>query len=138
VVRAARLLSTTAALLVATASCAGPGPAGPPPAPACQQPPEGVRPESAGSLDETSSGTYCLTVGALIDVYLHVAPPATGRWSTVTSSDPAIVAPRRTGLLTAPVGVTPGIFGGVTPGTATLSSSRPGGGGTWTVTIVVR
>jgi hypothetical protein len=86
-------------------------------------------------LDESSSGAYCLAVGSSIDVYLHA--PGTARWSPVTSSAPDVLGPQRTGVLTAPVGVTAGIFGGLRAGTATLSSSRPDGA-TWTVTIVVR
>jgi hypothetical protein len=143
--RAARLMPAVAVLVAAgatpaVAACArGTAPATTATAvssrPACHQPPEATVPGAAGALDETSSGAYCLPAGQAIDVFLHAADPA-ARWSPIKSSDPAVLRPQRTGVLTAPVGVTPGIFGGQRSGTATLSSSTPDGR-TWTVTIVV-
>jgi hypothetical protein len=130
---------TLAALCLSTvAACAKPGQAtSPEAAPACQQPAEAVMPGAAGMLDETSAGAYCLPVGSLIDVFLHAKDPKAARWSAVASSDPSVLQPQRTGVLTPVVGVTPGIFGGMKAGQATLSSVLPGGS-TWSVTIVVR
>jgi hypothetical protein len=132
----AAMLSSLVALtpLFALAACAGTGTAA---QPSCQQPGEAVMPGAAGSLDETSTGAYCLQVGQSIDVFLHAQDPKTTRWAAVTSSDPTILQPQRTGVLTAPVGVTPGIFGGLRAGTATLTSTQSTGQ-TWTVTIVVQ
>jgi hypothetical protein len=119
-----------------TAAPAATAPAAPS-RPSCQHLPEASVPNAAGSLDEASSGAYCLAVGQAVDVFLHAADPATAHWSPITSSDPEVLRAQRTGVLTAPVGVTPGIFGAQHPGTATLSSSAEAGR-TWTVTIVVR
>jgi hypothetical protein len=125
---------TAVVWLAATGACARPG-AGVAQRPACQQPGEAVMPDSAGSLDETSSGVYCLAVGQSIQAFLHAV--STGnRWSPIASSDPSILKPLRTGVLTPPVGVTPGYFGGLRAGTATLSSSDTAQHA-WSVTIVV-
>ena len=92
-------------------------------------------PGAAGTLDESATGSYCLAVGQVIDVFQHAPTPAQP-WSPIASSHPEILAPQRTGVLTAPVGVTPGIFAARRAGTAELSSTRPGGP-SWSVTIVV-
>jgi hypothetical protein len=134
------LAISVASLLVSIAGCGdghGNQAAAPPPPPSCQQPPAAALPGAAGSLDETSAGAYCLPAGQTIDVFLHSPASATGRWTPIVSSDVAVLRPQRTGVLTAPVGVTPGIFGGLRPGTATLSSTGPDKR-TWSVTIVVQ
>jgi hypothetical protein len=127
------LLAT--AVVAGTAACAAPqAPAAPPPS--CQAPPEAVLPHTAGALDETSSGAYCLALGDSMGVFLHSTDTARLRWAEIKSSDAGVLKAQQTGVLTAPVGVTPGIFGATAAGTATLSSTEPDGH-TWTVTIVV-
>jgi hypothetical protein len=106
-------------------------------APRCASPPEAVLPDTAGSLDETSAGAYCLGPGQSIAVFLHSPAPARLRWAPIQSSDPAVLKAQSSGVLTAPLGVTPGIFRGLVAGTATLSSSAPDGHA-WSVTVVVR
>ncbi len=124
--------------LASLAGCAGSGTgSATDAAPACVAPPSPVLPETAGSLDETSTGAYCLAPDATIAVFLHAGAASSPRWTAITSSNTAVLAPRRTGVLTPPVGVTPGIFGAVATGTATLTSSTPDGRD-WTVTVVVR
>ncbi len=126
------LAAVALAVPLALAACGGTGPTQ-----SCAQPPEAVRPDSAGALDESSSGAYCLAVGTTIDVYLHAEAATRPRWPGIVSSAPDILAAQRTGVLTPPVGVTVGIFGGLRPGTASLSSVRPDGR-KWSVTVVVR
>jgi hypothetical protein len=104
--------------------------------PTCQKPAEAVLPGAAGTLDETSTGTYCIRTGDTLDVFLHAPAPAQ-RWTPIASSKPDVLAPQRTGILTAPVGVTPGIFAAMHAGTAVLSSSRPNGP-SWSVTVLVQ
>ena len=67
-------------------------------------------PGAAGTLDESATGSYCLAVGQVIDVFLHAPTPAQP-WSPIASSHPEILAPQRTGVLTAPVGLYGGYFG---------------------------
>jgi hypothetical protein len=137
-----RLLGVGAALaaVLAIASCAVSRPASTaaavPSVPACRQPPPAVLPHSAGSLDETSSGAYCLPAGDNIAVFLHAGAGPSTAWAAITSSNPQILEPQPSGVLTAPLGVTPGIFAGTRAGVATLSSTAANGRA-WTVTIVV-
>ncbi|MDH6144820.1 hypothetical protein P3T35_006869 [Kitasatospora sp. GP30] len=102
--------------------------------PACQAPPDAVLPHTDGSLAETDHGTYCLAPGGRLTVFLTTAGP-TG-WSSVHSSAPAVLAAAQDPV-TAPIGVTAGLFAGATPGTAELTS-QDGSGHSWRVTIVVR
>ncbi len=102
----------------------------------CGSPAEAVLPGSVGTLDESSSGSYCLAVGQTLDVFLHAPAPAQ-RWTPVASSRPDLLAPQSSSALTAPVGVTPGIFRAEATGTAQLSSTRPNGP-SWSVTVVIR
>ncbi len=107
---------------------------------ACKQPPAGSLPGSSGALTQDDSGVFCLAPGHRIDVFLtHSGTPAAkaARWSEISSSNPLVVAPVGSGMLTPPVGVTPGIFRGAAAGTARLSSRLPDGR-TWQVTIAVR
>lgn len=108
--------------------------------PACTTPPPGELPHAAGSLTQTDTGVYCLTEGQQIDVFLTASSGSgtagTG-WSQITSSGTAVLTPLSSGVLTAPRGVTPGIFLGAVRGTATLSSRLPNGK-TWTATVVVQ
>lgn len=133
---ARRLRGFVAAALVAgMAACAAPQAAGAPP-PTCQQPPEAAIPGLAGALDETSSGAYCLAIGASMGIFLHSTDTEKLRWTAITSSASGVLKAQQTGVLTAPVGVTPGIFGATAAGVATLSSTEPDGH-SWAVTIVV-
>jgi len=109
-------------------------------APHCHQPHRASLPHAWGSLSETDSGAYCLPLGRQIDVFLTAPghnPERSARWNAIRSSAPEVLAPTNTGVLTAPLGVTPGIFLGRAPGTAVLTSSTPTGK-PWTVTVVVR
>lgn len=132
-----------------TASAPAPSPSAPSatgsssPARGCRKPPAAAVPGAAGALDETDSGTFCLAVGERIDVFL-TAPgghrPGATRWAGITTSDARVLAPRSSGILTAPVGVTPGVFQALAAGTAELTSDVPAAGGrrSWHVTILVR
>jgi hypothetical protein len=107
---------------------------------ACKKPAAGDLSGAAGTITQADSGAFCLAVGQQMDVFL-TAPgsPHAGavRWTTMMTSDPRVAAPRSSGVLTAPVGVTPGIFQALAPGATVLSSHLPGGK-EWRVTIVVR
>jgi hypothetical protein len=76
-------------------------------------------------------------VGQRVDVFLTVpgGPGSKGpRWSPAASSDRTVLAPRTSGILTAPVGVTPGVFQALAPGTVTLTSHLAPDGA-WKATI---
>lgn len=91
----------------------------------CKTPPAADIPGAAGALTQTASGTFCLTVGRQLQVFLTAPGPPradAARWSSVTSSDLSVLAPRSSGILTAPLGVTPGVFQALSPGTVELSS----------------
>lgn len=132
----------------ATAGCSAEPSAHPQAAPAapaarqtaCRQPPAGSLPGSSGALTQNDSGVFCLAPGHRIDVFLTRSGTASAtapRWSEISSSNPLVLAPVGSGMLTPPVGVTPGIFRAAAPGTARLSSRLPDGR-TWQVTIAVR
>lgn len=127
-----RVALLAAAVLLA-AGCSGQQPAKTA-AQSCQQPPEAVLPDTAGSLTEQESGSYCLAVGDQLSVFLTGQQ---NRWAPVASSDPATLTAVRTSMVTAPVGVTPAMFRGKVAGTVRLSS-QDGAGRTWQVTVVVR
>ncbi|MEZ0094044.1 hypothetical protein [Streptacidiphilus sp. EB129] len=145
--RSRRSASVLVLLAVAalTAGCSGGGSdvtaaAATTPPPACKPPAPAVLPHSAGTLDQTSTGAFCLPVGQSIDVFLtapNTTAPQSDRWAEVASSDSAVLSPGNTGVLTAPLGVTPGVFVGAVPGTSVLSSHSPDGRA-WQVTVVVR
>ncbi|MDF3292990.1 hypothetical protein [Streptomyces silvisoli] len=102
---------------------------------ACRTLPPAQLPHSAGTLTETDSGTYCLRVGGQLDVFLTAkGTQMSARWSPVTSSAPQLLAPANSGVLTPPVGVTPGVFVATAPGTVQLSS-RTSDGKRWQATV---
>ncbi|MDH6108531.1 hypothetical protein P3T36_003825 [Kitasatospora sp. MAP12-15] len=106
---------------------------------ACRQPPEAVLPGMAGTLTEADSGVFCLPLGSRLAVFLTPPsgdPTSAGRWSAVVSSSPPVLTDAGAGMLTAPIGVTPGIFQGTRAGEARLSSGTAAGK-TWQVTVVV-
>ncbi|MGF1430388.1 hypothetical protein [Kitasatospora sp. LaBMicrA B282] len=132
-----------AALAALTAGCAArsakpaaaaAAPAAAAPTAACRQLPDAVLPHTAGSLTEAESGSYCLAVGDQLTVFLTASQ---GHWAPVTSSGPAVLAAAPTSMLTAPIGVTPGLFAAKATGTVRLSS-QDGTGHSWQVTLVVR
>jgi hypothetical protein len=106
---------------------------------ACQAPEPAALPHAAGSLTEADSGAYCLGVGQTLDVFL-TAPSNSApgvRWAQIKIDDTSVVGYGNSGVLTPPVGVTPGVFVGAHPGTATISSTLPSGT-TWKATLVVK
>lgn len=112
-----------------------------PPAQACKKLPAATIPGAAGAVSQEDSGTFCLAAGATLDVFLtspSAPKPGGKRWDPVATSDAHILVRRSSGILTPPVGVTPGIFQAQAPGSVELSSSLPDSGRTWHVTIVVR
>lgn len=126
------------AALAAAGCSAAPAP-GPAPLPACRAPQAPILPNTAGSLTQSDSGSYCLAAGQVLDVFLTVpdgAAPDT-RWGQIKAADPSVVGYGNNGVLTPPIGVTPGVFAGIRTGSTTLSSSLPDGT-TWRVTIVVK
>ena len=144
--RALRLLPLAAvALLTACSSAAPSAPSAAPAAsaadpsptvlPACAKLPDPVLPHSAGELTEQQAGVYCLPRGQRVDVFLTAAT-SSDAWQPVHSTG-AILAPTNTGVMTAPLGVTPAMFVGTTDGTSVLTSSAPSGKA-WKVTIVVK
>jgi hypothetical protein len=139
--RALRLLPLAAvALLSACTSGAAPSAAtAPDPSPtvlpACTKLPDPVLPHSAGQLTEQQAGVYCLPRGQRVDIFLTAAKSG-DTWRPVQASG-AILAPANTGVMTAPLGVTPAMYVGTSDGTSVLSSAAPSGK-TWTVTIVVK
>ncbi|WP_035846246.1 hypothetical protein [Kitasatospora azatica] len=124
-----RVLAPLALLLTACGA-----PTAQPPAAACQSPAEAVLPHTAGTLAETDSGSFCLAPGQQLSVFLTATGSA--HWSAVSSSDPQVLAPAKAPL-TAPIGVTPALFGATAAGTARLTS-QDGTGHDWAVTVVVR
>ncbi|RAG86085.1 hypothetical protein DN069_08730 [Streptacidiphilus pinicola] len=103
--------------------------------PACAKLPDPVLPHSAGELTEQQAGVYCLPRGQRVDIFLTAAKSGDA-WRPVQSSA-TILAPANTGVMTAPLGVTPAMFYGTTDGTSVLTSSAASGK-TWKVTIVVK
>lgn len=75
----------------------------------------------------------------MLDVFLTVpsnAAPGT-RWAQIKIDNTSVVGYGNSGVLTPPVGVTPGVFIGAHPGATTLSSTLPNGTA-WKVTLVVK
>ncbi|MCX3060949.1 hypothetical protein [Streptomyces beihaiensis] len=92
-------------------------------------------PHSAGQLTEQHSGVYCLPRGQRLDIFLTAGKG--GRWQPVRVSGKDVLAPANTGVMTAPVGVTPAMFVGAGDGTAVLTSRAPSGN-RWRVVIEVK
>ncbi|WP_369394880.1 hypothetical protein AB5J72_50965 [Streptomyces sp. CG1] len=131
---AAALLSACSAR--ASTVAAAPAPTSTPPSPpACAKLPAGVLPHSAGQLTQEHKGVYCLPRGQRVDIFLTARK--SGRWQPVHIAGNGVLAPANTGVMTAPVGVTPAMFVGTTDGTAALTSTTPSGG-RWKVTIEVK
>jgi hypothetical protein len=111
------------------------------PARSCKTPPAADVPGAAGALTQADSGTFCLALGQQIDVFLtspEGQKPGVPRWAPIATSDARVLTPRSSGILTAPVGVTPGIFEALTRGTVQLTSTIPGGTRSWHVAVLVR
>ena len=107
--------------------------------PSCQAPAASSLPHSAGSLTQANTGTYCLGVGKLLDIFL-TAPTnvvaSGGRWTEIKIADTSVLTYGNNGVMTSLRGETPGVIIGHTRGVTTVSSTLPGGT-TWTATIVV-
>jgi hypothetical protein len=58
------------------------------------------------------------------------------RWQAIGSSSPRVLVPAGNGVMSAPLGVTPGLFVARSAGTSVLTSTFPGGKA-WSVTLVV-
>jgi uncharacterized iron-regulated membrane protein len=111
------------------------------PARSCKTPPAADVPGAAGALTQADSGTFCLALGEQIDVFLtspEGQKPGVPRWAPIATSDAHVLTQRSSGILTAPVGVTPGIFEALTRGTVQLTSTIPGGTRTWHVAVLIR
>ncbi|MGW5658632.1 hypothetical protein ACWEWG_00810 [Streptomyces sp. NPDC003758] len=104
----------------------------------CHQLHPATLPRSAGSLTQADSGAFCLRVGQRVDVFLAAPEGAVQgtHWRAIGSSSPEVLAPVGTGVMTAPLGVTPGLFVARSPGASTLTSTCPDGT-SWRVTLVV-
>ncbi|MFJ8364096.1 hypothetical protein [Streptomyces sp. NPDC093984] len=104
----------------------------------CHQLHPATLPRSAGSLTQADSGAFCLRIGQRVDVFLAAPEGAVQgmSWRAIGSSNPHVLAPVGTGVMTAPLGVTPGLFVARSPGASTLTSTRPDGT-SWRVTLVV-
>jgi len=132
-------------LVVATGCGSGSGQSA---APKCGKAPAGIGPDANATLQDADSGrTVCLKPGEVLTVFLH-APVGEDRWSSVTTRARDVLAPRSTGVLTLPLGVTGAVYQAQNTGTAQLASMRPpctspGSTGcdpshVWTARIVVR
>lgn len=141
--RALRVLSPALVALLSACSSAAPAAAPAPSStvpsptvlPACAKLPDPVLPHSAGQLTEQQNGVYCLPRGQRVDVFLTAAKSG-DLWRPVQASG-SVLAPTNTGVMTAPLGVTPAMFVGTTDGASVLTSSSPSGK-TWKVTVVVK
>ncbi|POX52812.1 hypothetical protein [Streptomyces sp. Ru72] len=104
----------------------------------CHRLPPATLPRSAGSLTQADAGAFCLRVGQRVDVFLAAPKGAAQgtRWRAIGSSSPQVLAPVGTGVMTAPLGVTPGLFVARSPGVSTLTSTCPDGT-SWRATLVV-
>ncbi|MFC5910317.1 hypothetical protein [Streptacidiphilus monticola] len=132
--RPLRLL-LAAAVLLPLAGCASATAAPAAVTPCTALPPSGL-PDSAGSLTEANSGTFCLPLGGRVDVFL-TAHPTGDRWQRPDDSAPSVLRGTTSGIMTPPVGVTVALYTAAAPGTAVLSSDAPSGRH-WQVTLVVR
>jgi hypothetical protein len=95
------------------------------PVPKCEKPPEGIGPDADATLQDGDAGrTVCLKQGDVLTVFLH-APVNEERWRQITTADHAVLAPRSSGVLTLPLGVTAAVFAATGKGTARLESTRP-------------
>lgn len=75
------------------------------------------------TVTELDSGhDLCVTVGTLVEVYLHGTPDA--RWTAVASDSPAL-RPVASGKGSVPLGVTAGFFQATAAGTAHVTANRP-------------
>ncbi|WEO93730.1 hypothetical protein A6P39_006750 [Streptomyces sp. FXJ1.172] len=131
-VAAALLSACTTGTRPVAATPAPTSPASAPPA--CAKLPAAVLPHSAGQLTQEHSGLYCLPRGRRVDVFLTAQNR--DRWQPVQASGNGVLAPANTGVMTAPMGVTPAMFVGAADGTAVLTSTTAAGG-RWRVTIEV-
>jgi hypothetical protein len=104
--------------------------------PSCQAPAADGLPHSEGSLTQEDSGTYCLGVGKLLDIFLTEPAGASGGWSQIKITDTSVLEYGNNGVMTAMRGETPGIVVGRARGVTTVTSTLPNGR-TWTATIVV-
>ena len=142
-VRALSSLTFLAAVLVAGGCSSGTSTAQSQPATsaaACRTPEPATLPQASGSLTEADSGAFCLGVGQILDVFLTVpanSKPGT-RWNEIKLGDSSVAGYGNSGVLTPPIGVTPGVFVGTRVGVTTLSSTLMPAGTTWTVTLVVK
>jgi hypothetical protein len=111
-------------MLVIAAGCGGSGSSsylGP----HCTKPPAGIGPDATASLqDKNADGTYCLSTGDVLTIFLH-APVDETRWGPIEVTPSRILTPRSTGVMTLPLGVSAGNFEAAATGTATLRSVRP-------------
>jgi len=104
---------------------------GGPPHPPCVAPPPGIGPDAAGTLQLEDNGrAVCLAVGQELTVFLRALDPGATHWAPVAVSDPGVLEPGSVGIMTLVRGVTGGVFRGRRPGTARLTSERPGCGPT--------
>ncbi|MEY9871289.1 hypothetical protein ABH931_000754 [Streptacidiphilus sp. MAP12-33] len=131
------LAACSGAAAPAAAPAASPATANPSPTvlPACAKLPDPVLPHSAGELTEQQHGVYCLPRGQRLDIFLTAAKSA-DVWTPVQATG-SVLAPTSTGVMTAPLGVTPAMFVGTADGTSQLTSTAPSGA-RWTVTVVVK
>jgi hypothetical protein len=104
--------------------------------PNCRPPAADGLPHSEGSLTQTDTGTYCLGVGKLLNVFLTAPATSTARWSEIQITDTSVLAYGNNGVLTAMRDETPGVIVGKSRGVSTVTSTLPDGQ-TWTATIVV-
>jgi len=139
--------AAAAALLAAGCSSSGTGTAQAQPSSqaaaslsTCRAPEPATLPHASGSLTEADSGVFCLGLGQTLDVFLTApAQSAPGtHWDHISADNTSVVGYGNSGVLTPPLGVTPGVFVGTHPGVATLSSVLLPAGKTWKVTLVVK
>ena len=102
--------------------------------------PPGIGPGADATVQVEDNNTrICLHPGEELTVFLKAGATPDPRWAPITTSDPAVLRAESSGILTPVIGVTPGVFRAVAPGTAQLQSSLAGPTArTWSVVVVVR
>jgi hypothetical protein len=123
--RSPAVLIAATALVLSGSACGKSATTATPHAP-CVAPPEGIGPDAAGTLQNDDRGrSVCLAAGRELTVFLKAPTVDGARWSPIEVSDPTVLAPGNSGIMTLVRGVTGGIFVARGVGTARLASQLP-------------
>jgi uncharacterized protein YceK len=90
----------------------------------------------AALTDGDAGGTWCVTVGQIVTVTLHVPlAQSSSPWQPITPSDTHVLEPVSNGVVSLVHGVTATFLAVREPGVVTIGSTRPGHP-TWKATVV--